>query len=120
MVGNPRGNNAMAKGLRTGPLPDREPGRHQAPPPAERVPPFVLLRQVDGDVLIAPFPRDGLSAEAAVLVKTVAQALPRDLPAGCFWVDPRDGRATRRRSPCRNFGASCSTALRSTCGNPQF
>jgi hypothetical protein len=42
--------------------------RHQAPVPAERVPPFVLLRQVDGDVLIAPFPRDGLSSEAAVLV----------------------------------------------------
>jgi hypothetical protein len=29
-----------------------------------------------------------------VLVKNVAQSLPRDLPAGCFWFDPRDGRAT--------------------------
>jgi hypothetical protein len=42
----------------------------------------------DGDILIAPFPRGGLSPEATVLMKTVAQGLPRDLPAGCFWVDP--------------------------------
>ena len=31
-------------------------GRHRAPALAERVPPFVLLRQVDGDVLIASSP----------------------------------------------------------------
>ncbi len=84
----------MAAKLRTGPLPDREPGRHQAPPPVGRVPPFVLIRQLDGDVLLSPFPRDGLSAEAAILVKAVAVRLARDLPAGVFWVDAQDGRAT--------------------------
>jgi hypothetical protein len=104
---------AKSRGMRTGPLPDRQPLRHQAPAPAERIPPFVLLRQIDGDILIAPFPRDALSPEAAVLVKAVAQNLKRDLPAGCFWVDPRDGRATpaaiavpqlrRRMLDCASF-----------------
>jgi hypothetical protein len=39
--------------------------RHLAPLPAERAPPFVLLRQPDGDVLIAPFPR-------AVMLRQIA------------------------------------------------
>jgi hypothetical protein len=83
----------MVKALRTQPLHDR-PLRHETPPSVGRIPPFVLLRQVEGDVLIAPFSRGGLSPENALLVKTVASRLARDLPAGCFWVDAQDGRAT--------------------------
>jgi hypothetical protein len=45
-------------------------------------------------MLITPFPRDRLSPEAAVLVKTVGLRLARHLPAGYFWVDTQDGRVT--------------------------
>jgi hypothetical protein len=38
------------------------------PAPPSRVPPFVLMRQLDGDLLITPFPRDRLSPEVAVLI----------------------------------------------------
>ena len=56
----------------------------------------LLLRQVDGDLLIAPFRKRpaGPSPAETALVETVAQRLARDLPAGCFWIDPRDGRAS--------------------------
>ena len=87
---------AKFRGLRTGPLPDRQPLRHDAPAPSERIPPFVLMRQLDGDVLIAPFAKraGGLSPSENVMVQAVAQRLARDLPAGCWWVDPQNGRAT--------------------------
>jgi hypothetical protein len=85
---------AKSRGLRSGPLPDRQPLRHQAPPPAERVPPFILVREIAGDVLLTPYPRNAMTPEATVLVKAVVHSLKRDLPAGCYWVDPSDGRAT--------------------------
>jgi hypothetical protein len=53
-----------------------------------------LMRQLDGDLLITPFPRDRPSPEVAVLIKTVGLRLARHLPAGCFWVDTQDGRVT--------------------------
>jgi hypothetical protein len=91
------------------------------PAPPSRVPPFVLMRQLDGDLLITPFPRDRLSPEAAVLVKTVALRLARHLPAGCFWVDTQDGRVTpptiaipqlerRLLSICASFNVRMLTA----------
>jgi hypothetical protein len=86
----------MAKSRRTGPLPDREPLRSDAPAPVGRVPPFVLMRSFDGDVLIAPFPRreGGPSPNEAAIARSVACSLARDLPAGCWWVDVRSGSAT--------------------------
>jgi hypothetical protein len=47
---------------------------------------------------IGALPRDGLSPEAAVLVKIIAQG-PRDLPVGCFWVDAMMAARRRQRSP---------------------
>jgi hypothetical protein len=77
----------------------------------------MLFREAGGDVL-TPFPRDGVSPETAVLVKTVAQSLKRDLPAGCYWVDPQDGLATpaaiaipqlrRRLLDCASFNVRVS------------
>jgi hypothetical protein len=108
------------RGLRTGPLPDPHQPRHRAPVPLDRLPPFLLLRQADGDVLIAPFPRNGMSPEAEAVVKTVARGLTRDLPAGCWWVDPRDGRTTpaaiaepqlkRRMLDCATFNVRVAAA----------
>jgi hypothetical protein len=50
--------------------------------------------KVEGDVLIPPFSRAGLSPENVLLVKTVASRLSPNLPPGCFWISVQDGRAT--------------------------
>jgi hypothetical protein len=91
------------------------------PAPPSRVPPFVLMRQLDGDLLITPFPRDRLYPRPVVLIKMVGLRLARHLFAGCFWVDTQDGRVTpptiaipqlKRRllSICASFNVRMPTA----------
>ena len=69
-----------------------------APTPQERIPPFLLTRQDDGNtVLITPFAkrRGGLTSEEAAQVQTVAEHLRNLAPArGSVWIDVHTGAAT--------------------------
>jgi hypothetical protein len=58
------------------------------PPPADRTPPFLLCRDGDDLVLIAPFAkrRHGPTQDEVTLVRSVATHLAH-LPAGPCWID---------------------------------
>ena len=68
-----------------------------APPPVGRTPPFLLVREGAGLVLLTPFRkrRRGLTPGEAALVRTIAERLAEDdMPVGICWIDPQDGTAT--------------------------
>ena len=88
-----------------------------APPPAARIPPFLLARDGDELVLIAPFARRrrGPTQAEAAIVTTVAGHLRTLSPVrGPVWIDPHDGHVTpaaigegqlrRRLVDCASFG----------------
>jgi hypothetical protein len=70
--------------------------RAWAAQPAERTPPFLLIREASILVLIAPFAKrpHGPTPEEVALAQTVARRLVIDLPAGPHWINPSDGTAT--------------------------
>ena len=71
-------------------------GRYRGPAP-ERTPPFLLVPDGGGLVLVTPFPkkRIGLTPEQRAIVQDVGSRLRTlSAPRGSVWIDPNDGRVT--------------------------